>query len=105
VGLKLDKIPLNAGWRRVGVFVVDYLTFQNGVLPICGVFLLKQLDMKLNIAKKLNELQEEILKIENENARHFEIKEVSEMVTAWYTGDVDRRRRLEEEKNFTKQTH
>lgn len=61
--------------------------------------------MKLNIATKLNELQEEILKIENEDARHLEIKEIAEMVTAWYDGNVERRRRIAEEKNFTKQPH
>jgi hypothetical protein len=84
---------------------VETLTFENDVLPICGVYLLKQLDMKLNIATKLNELQEEILKIENEDARHLEIKEIAEMVTAWYDGNVERRRRIAEEKNFTKQPH
>jgi hypothetical protein len=105
VGLKLDKIPLNAGWRRVGVFVVDYLTFQNGVLPICGVFLLKQLDMNANISTKVTELLQEVLKIKNDDERHAQIKEIADMTMAWYTGDVDRRRRLEEEKNFTKQTH
>lgn len=59
--------------------------------------------MKANIAAKFVALQEEIEKIQDEKEKENAIKEIAYHTEMWKEGNTMRLKRLEEEKNFTKQ--
>jgi hypothetical protein len=61
--------------------------------------------MKVNIAAKFIELQNEIEKIKDEEEKDNAIKEIAFHTQMWMEGNTMRLKRIEEEKNITQKTY